>query len=686
MNRVLLALVLALAACAAPGQVEVPDEPTVFADFGFGSAIVAGGWVPITVAVQALDEPLSGYVELSFIAGGERVDHVAPFAAAPQSSALVPMTVHLPWWTDTITLGAVDEKQGRVANITYKSNPGPTDARLPALTRSARLVVSVTPRLPAGLVADAVKTPEGKGLDLTPVNVTADRLPPNRLAYESVELLVVDPANLAGADPRSIEAILRWTASGGRLLILADRPGSEWSRWLAATPATADIDVGTLTELDLAGNALSGRPIELGRIAAAAGWTSLATDNAGRTIAARGPLAFGWLTLASYDPLVFEQDEDQPHIERLALNDADDGEELLVSMTSTFGRYYLGEDRAVGKDWLIYQTIDAVATSDPPGSGGFVLIAAVPLALAVLLGPIDFFLLGRLRRRQLAWFSAFVWIALVGGVALVVPRLLQASSSDIGTVAASDLILPNLAMQRDAGPNTAAEIQPTLAGWSAGASVLFHGSQTPFTLESPEPHAWRPLDSGNTGLAALSGALFRQSPAGPGLAAAAAVEPVRIPARVWSLATMHNHGPASQTFGVALTANDDAAQTEFTLQLTGLPEGAIVRAGRITHEGREHTLVDASQTPLRFAFGTRGDGFDFEGDVSGSIQAALAVLAGEPRRRNAAINAMIDAGWARIDLLIENPPALPTFTTTDPSAQTGYALYRVLTPMPEPRP
>ncbi|MEO1535376.1 MAG: hypothetical protein AAFS11_07430, partial [Planctomycetota bacterium] len=200
--RALLTILLAFI-CATPhAQIETPDEPTVFADFGFGNIMPSGCWAPITVAVQAVDDPLSGYVELSYIAGGEQVSHVAPFAVAAGANALIPMTVHLPWWTDTVTVSAYDERQGRVASLDYRQSPGPTDARLPAILRPEGIVLSATTRLPAGVVADAMQPEGDKPRDLTVANITPDRLPPNRLAYDSVEVLVIEPADVRGIDPR----------------------------------------------------------------------------------------------------------------------------------------------------------------------------------------------------------------------------------------------------------------------------------------------------------------------------------------------------------------------------------------------------------------------------------------------------------------------------------------------------
>lgn len=677
MNRVLAIILLVLAARTAAAQIETPDEPTVFADFGFAGTMPTGCWAPITVAVQAIDEPLSGYVELSYIAGGEQINHVTPFAVAAQSNALIPMTVHLPWWTDTVSVAAFDEQQGRVAQLEYRTSPGPTDARLPTLSRPEGIVISVTPRLPAGLAVEAMLPLEddqaAKPRRLSAVNLTPERLPPNHLAYDGVDLLVVEPASFRGADPRAIEAILRWTASGGRLLVLADRPGSEYARWLNATPATAAIDVGTITTTDTG----TGRPLTLSPVATAAGWGVVATNASNQAVAVTGPFAFGSMSLFTIDPL------DAPGTLRtlLAPSSADTTDDLVASIDASSRNWYDPFARRTS-DQVLYRYIDAVASSDPPGSGGFILIAAVPLALALLLGPIDYILLGALRRRPLAWLSAFIWIGAVGTVAFTAPRLFQNGDADIGSVSATDLILPNLAMPMNSTPNAAARIPPHLAGWSAEATLLFHASQSPFTLEAEAPLAWRPFESGGGDAVALAGITFRQTPAGPGTNAPAGIEPLRIPARIWSMVTLHAEGPTPPPFAVALAAIDG----QLTAQLTGLSEASSVIAARVLHNEQAYALVTLPPAPtnaqLRFTPTANTDAAFDPGNTARQAFAAFALLAGEPTRRNDAIATLQNAGWARLDLLIENPPTAATFTTPDPATRTRYTHYRILTPMP----
>lgn len=678
MTRALAAIILALAALAARPQLETPDEPTVFLDFGFAGELTAGGWCPVSASVQAVDDPLSGYIELTYVAGGETIAHVAPFAVAARDNASIPMTIYLPWWTESITVAAYDERQGRVAEIRYLSRPGPNDARLPATSRATGVVLSVTPRLPAGVAIDKAQPAEAKPLDLLALNITPDRLHPSRLAYDNVSLLIIDPANLGAADPRAVESVIRWTASGGRLLLIIERPGAEWQRILNVTPATADITLGAVAIGD---NSVI-RPIVVGPLAKACGWKIDHTSEGG-PVAAQGPFGLGTLAILSTDP---SADITPSLIKDMLTTLTPSAMHDLTAAIRDTEQHWYDVYNSRGNDWLLYQHIDAVASAEPPGTGGFILIAVVPLALALLLGPIDYILLGRLRRRPLAWLSALVWIGALGTISLIAPRLFQTGNADIGSVAAIDIITPNLAMPAARGINRAAALDPALAGWSAGASILFHASREPFTLAGDAPDAWRPFESGNADVVALTGTVFRQSPAGPSTQAAAAVTPVRIPPRIWSLATLHREGPRRPPFAVALTANNPNAPRELTLDIKGLPESATIHAARIVHDGSEFMLASAAESPLRFTVGSRGTQFGTQGMHARQMLAAIALLAGEPERRNRAIVALTNAGWARIDLFIETPPDPAAFQTEDEAVTTSYALYRILTPMPEQQP
>ncbi|MEL6797934.1 MAG: hypothetical protein AAFO89_14080, partial [Planctomycetota bacterium] len=79
------------------------------------------------------------------------------------------------------------------------------------------------------------------------------------------------------------------------------------------------------------------------------------------------------------------------------------------------------------------------------------------------------------------------------------------------------------------------------------------------------------------------------------------------------------------------------------------------------------------------------NGWDTPSDGKATL-ATLAVLAGEPTQRNTAIASLQQAGWARIDLLVENAPATSTFTTSDQATRTRYTHYRIITPMPDTGP
>ncbi|MEL6498859.1 MAG: hypothetical protein AAFZ67_03220 [Planctomycetota bacterium] len=699
MTRALVAILFTLI-CATPhAQIETPDEPTVFADFGFANIMPAGCWAPITVAVQAVDDPLSGYVELSYVAGGERISHVAPFATAAQSGALVPMTVHLPWWTDTVSVTAFDEQRGRVASLDYRQSPGPTDARLPALLRAEGFVLSASTRLPAAAAIDAIRasrsanetdgepteseqeqpartTTTATRNSFRPINIAPDRLPPSRLAYDGIDLLILEPASLQGIDPRAAEAIVRWTASGGTLLLLADGPGSENARWLSVTPATANIELGLVTQTP------EGvvRPIDLSATARSAGWNAQ-TNSAGIQVAAAGPLGLGTLALFTTDPLSSDAATEAlgELLEPIAgVGPPDD--DLAITLQAGHASWYERQSRTTS-DGLLYRHIDGVVTTQPPGTGGFILIAAVPLTLVLLLGPFDFILLGMLRRRPLAWLSALAWIAAVGAVAYVAPGLFQTGKADVGTAAATDLILPNLALPLAGTENAAAQLPPHLAGWSAEASLLFHASQSPFELESSTRAAWRPFESGRGDAAPFSGMTFRQTPTGPGAAAHAGIEPLRIPSRIWSLVTLHAQGPTPPTFAVALRETGTA--NELVADFTNLPETARIAAARVTWNDQIYQQSSAEGATITLAPVFPGaNGWDTPSDGKATL-ATLAVLAGEPTQRNTSIAALQTAGWARIDLLIENAPATSAFITSDQATRTRFTHYRILTPMPK---
>ncbi|MEL7484594.1 MAG: hypothetical protein AAFN41_09585, partial [Planctomycetota bacterium] len=166
----------------------------------------------------------------------------------------------------------------------------------------------------------------------------------------------------------------------------------------------------------------------------------------------------------------------------------------------------------------------------------------------------------------------------------------------------------------------------------------------------------------------------------------ASIEPLRIPSRIWSLATLHAEGPTPPTFAIALGTLDN----QLTAQLTGLPENARVLAARVLHDDQPYALTTTTpadpMNELRFQPVARASSAFNTTSASEKAMAAFAVLAGEPSKRTPAVIRLQRAGWARVDVLIENPPATSTFTTDDDATRTRVALYRILTPMPEAGP
>ncbi|MEO1585177.1 MAG: hypothetical protein AAFR96_11495 [Planctomycetota bacterium] len=701
--RLALAITFAIAAACAAGTLaapqpdDAPAEPTVFADFGLGGIPIASEWAPVDIIVQAIDNPLSGIIEVSYRAGGETITHVAPFAVAPNAVATIPLAVRLPWWTDDVTVSAIDRDRGRVAQTTYRSSPGPTDARLPVMSTPDTLCIVATPRLSEDIAQVNIAAEEPSPGDdqdqpatkpefrsVLAAAVHPGDIPASRLALAAADLIIIDAADLGAVQPRSVDGLRRWTAAGGRLVILTDQPGNEWNSFLADAPAARDIQLGTAIAMTRSGQATAGRTIALGPIARAAGWMPQLTNDTGQTVAATGTYGLGIVTLLAVPPEalgVLSSRGPTPDLAALLSLASADGPGPIVEGVRQSGGLDPRSVSRRGTDWILLRSLDAVASTTPPGVEAFIIIAAVPIALAVLLGPVDYIALGLLRRRHAAWLSAMAWIILVGAAALLIPRSMQTGKADIGSISTIDAIMPNAALPADAPASAAAELPPPLAAWSADAALLFHASRDEFTL-TPGLRAWRPLNTGGIGGAPVAGTVFAHTPAGPGLTAAAAINPARIPPRTWSLATLRAQGPVDHGFRASLTG--EQADGPLVLRFDASPSAgseARILAAQVSVDGKRF-VWKGNRSGDAYLCEPAGESDQplLAGRNEEITRAAAALLIDEPTRRQPALNALARAGWARLDILIADPPSAPAFQTAADTERSAFALVRAAIP------
>lgn len=350
---------------------------------------------------------------------------------------------------------------------------------------------------------------------LAATDVALDDLPPIPQAYQGLEALVIDPGKSAGIEPRVRAAILDWVASGGRLVLLATDDSGAWRQWITprlGESITAGIP-GRLPPPEEAqavlrnqtlkvtlstppGNAypaypgytpptevtftpetppvvpvrseIVGRLFTLSEQALADGWRASWTVSPASGLIVQGPMGMGMVTILGVDPEAIPDTLDAAASQRL-------WRAALTPSVSTYLETPFSNSHA--RDLQVTTALNSIVSVPPLGNTVFNVILFSLIALALLLGPIDWFVLKRFRARQHSWLVALGWISIASVAGYVIPPQLRSGPPQINRMTCVDVV------------QTSNELTSRAAAWQDGLAGLF--ASGPLTVEmdeSPESH------------------------------------------------------------------------------------------------------------------------------------------------------------------------------------------------------
>jgi hypothetical protein len=235
--------------------------------------------------------------------------------------------------------------------------------------------------------------------DVEPVNGTArvaqleaGDLPPVSYAWHALDVLVMSDVDTGGFSPEQRAALAGWVAAGGRLIVAG---GPTWQRTAAG--------LGDLLPLAPAGTTSVADLSSLGAYAAA-------EPPGGAAVAATGALAPDAATLVSAGdlPLVAARRSGFGQVIFLAVDPAFDPLSGWVGLEGLFRNLLSGTAQRPGwaaglRNWYSARdAVNALPGLDFPSA--FTICGFLGLYL-VAVGPINYLVLRRLKRRELAWVT-----------------------------------------------------------------------------------------------------------------------------------------------------------------------------------------------------------------------------------------------------------------------------------------
>lgn len=284
------------------------------------------------------------------------------------------------------------------------------------------------------------------------------------LAYDAASVVIVRAVTLGSMDVRRRSALMTWVESGGRLIVLMD-PGTAWTNAAAFPGAPLPVEAGEIRALEpidsqvaadgdsaafgvldarLRPREIAGRAMVLTPQGMRDGWrlgwrvTPRSGERGAGGLLATGPVGMGIVTLLGIEPRLVPVMLDGSATGRL-------WEQVLVGdevgILPQFKRPSAGFDadqmqwwyRGSGEDVAgadgIAAALDMTARGLAVPDGVFVLVGLSMVALALLVGPGDFFLLRRRGLGGRTWIAAIGWTGLATAGAYFLPGLLQTSGS-----------------------------------------------------------------------------------------------------------------------------------------------------------------------------------------------------------------------------------------------------------------
>ena len=261
---------------------------------------------------------------------------------------------------------------------------------------ASQLIVGVVAAHPQGLVSQLQLPANQNGLAPITVPLTVGDLPDRIEAWSALDRLVWQDVDTNTLSKEQIGALRGWLALGGRLVIVGGTAGpSVLSGFpdaiLPYRPATTDdVAAASLTSL------LGVLPAGAADVPALAGsldhGRALATSG-DRVIAAEAPYGSGSVTVLGFDPTVG-----------------------WIGASKSTGQLWQGlipprtsAATGMGDDSQILSAVQQLPSLALPPIGGLLLLL---LGYIVLIGPINYLVLRRLDRREWAWITMPILIAL----------------------------------------------------------------------------------------------------------------------------------------------------------------------------------------------------------------------------------------------------------------------------------
>ncbi|HWE94971.1 MAG TPA: hypothetical protein VG269_13480 [Tepidisphaeraceae bacterium] len=409
---------------------------TLTVECGWGDRVKADRWVPLFItASDSGPRPRNVVIDIHWPHGGQYAMHIRQFGAIGPEPRTFPLLVPIRGWAyQEASVTLFDDETGKTL-AHFPENPDSASFAQPYFNPNGSLI-GISGRL---ATLDALQGIGGAGQILTTGFLDPARLPDSALGYDSLAALVLNGPNLvrSGVGPTALsetqqQAIVDWVRGGGTV-ILWPGDGGFPSRSPLADVLPARLGERINLDLTPEERAAAGLPPRFARMAVHQlvpdpGAQKIPLLGNGQVAAYSKRVGLGRIVLAPLNVGDLQFDDNskvtalwQPLL-GTAVSLAPTTAEIagmpppttLPGVKGSMNGYVMPVPNDEQQENTAAMSI-ADFLGNVPGAGefGFGYIAFALIAMMVIVGPVDWFVLKKLGRQPWTWVTTGGWIALV---------------------------------------------------------------------------------------------------------------------------------------------------------------------------------------------------------------------------------------------------------------------------------
>jgi hypothetical protein len=390
----LAAVLTALALPIAAVPVQAASNPLAMTvHVGYQDVVKTGGWMPVTIDARNSGAGVDGMLEVQESLNAQPgvsgfTVYEEPISLASGASKRV--RLYLVENTTGATITARITQQGRVL-VSQDSAAGSTTSALIGVLSDQSVTLDDFAAVHPGGIAARV------------VHLRPDDIPDSAISLRAFDILIIDDFATDSLTAGQRAAIGDYVATGGDLLI---GTGAAWRKTLAALPpAILPMQITGTTVIDSATAGGSAVEIATGTVTNGVAWLS----DAGRPLILERPYAAGTVTMSTFDwnqqPVAVASDSRtilRQVMSRAFFGQGGAAQNIPYAVMGPAPMGFGSQPSISTRSSVLTPVLGNLPGLDLPS---LQLTGALVLIYVLLVGPVNYLVLGAMRRRALAWVT-----------------------------------------------------------------------------------------------------------------------------------------------------------------------------------------------------------------------------------------------------------------------------------------